>query len=65
MDAIARHYGVHYSTVSRAVKNMNAGKVSDVAMQDLVPSLQGHEDVKCKACPCFQCSVPNGRVDPI
>ena len=37
MDAIARHFGENSLTVNRAVKNMNAGNESDVAMQDLVP----------------------------
>ncbi len=38
MDAIARHFGVHSLKVNSVVKSMNAGKESDVAMQNLVPS---------------------------
>ena len=41
MDAIARHFGVNSLTVNRAVKNMSAGKVNDVAMKDLVQNLAG------------------------
>jgi transposase-like protein len=37
MKAIADHFGVHYTTVSRAVKEHEATGKQDVIVQDLTP----------------------------